>query len=139
MCVSLLLTILNTTFSITFICAFLYICGGDTQVPSGHCGDQRTNGGSHFSTSTSWVPGNRIHVYWINSKNLRQPNHLASPVLSIFWRHQALLQSSSHFYILGLFFKTRFLCVAVAVLELTLLDQASNSEIHLPLPPKCWN
>ncbi|CAO2627870.1 hypothetical protein LEMLEM_LOCUS19714 [Lemmus lemmus] len=24
---------------------------------SGHCGDQRTNGRSHFSTSTTWVPG----------------------------------------------------------------------------------
>jgi hypothetical protein len=32
------------------------------------------------------------------------------------------------------FFKTWFLCVALDVLELTL---ALNSEVHLPLPPKC--
>jgi hypothetical protein len=35
-----------------------------------------------------------------------------------------------------LFFETGFLCKALAVLELT-VDQASNSEIHLPLPPGC--
>jgi hypothetical protein len=38
------------------------------------------------------------------------------------------------------FFETGFLCVALAVLELTLLTRlASNSEIHLPLPlpPEC--
>ena len=35
-------------------------------------------------------------------------------------------------------FETGFLCVALAVLELTLQTRlASNSEIHLPLPPKC--
>jgi hypothetical protein len=38
------------------------------------------------------------------------------------------------------FFKTGFLCVALAVLELTLqIRLASNSEIRLPLPPKCWD
>ena len=35
------------------------------------------------------------------------------------------------------FFETGFLCVALIVLELTRL--ASNSEIRLPLPPKCWD
>jgi hypothetical protein len=36
------------------------------------------------------------------------------------------------------FFKTEFLCGALAVLELTLLTRlALNSEILLPLPPKC--
>jgi hypothetical protein len=35
------------------------------------------------------------------------------------------------------FFETGFLCVALAVLELTLYTRlASNSETHLPLPPK---
>uniref|UniRef100_A0A0V1KHU5 Uncharacterized protein n=1 Tax=Trichinella nativa TaxID=6335 RepID=A0A0V1KHU5_9BILA len=30
--------------------------------------------------------------------------------------------------------------VALAVLELTMqIRLASNSEIHLPLPPKCWD
>jgi hypothetical protein len=36
------------------------------------------------------------------------------------------------------FFETGFLCIALAVLELTLKTRlASNSEIRLPLPPKC--
>jgi hypothetical protein len=39
-----------------------------------------------------------------------------------------------------LFFETGFLCVALAVLELTLYTKlALNSEIYLPLPPKCWD
>jgi hypothetical protein len=34
-------------------------------------------------------------------------------------------------------FETGFLCIVLAVLELTLLTRlASNSEIYLPLPPK---
>ena len=38
------------------------------------------------------------------------------------------------------FFETGFLCVALAVMELTLETRlASTSEICLPLPPKCWN
>jgi hypothetical protein len=37
-------------------------------------------------------------------------------------------------------FWTGFLCVALAVLELTLyIRLASNSEIRLPLPPECWD
>ena len=36
--------------------------------------------------------------------------------------------------------QTGFLCVALAILELTLYTRvASNSEIRLPLPPKCWD
>jgi hypothetical protein len=39
-----------------------------------------------------------------------------------------------------LFFETGFLCVALAVLELTLETRlASNSETRLPLSPKCWD
>jgi hypothetical protein len=39
-----------------------------------------------------------------------------------------------------IFFETGFLCVDLAVLELTLYTSlASNSEICLPLPPKCWD
>ena len=39
---------------------------------------------------------------------------------------------------LSLFFKTGFLCVPLAVLKLTLQTRLSwNSEICLPLPPKC--
>jgi hypothetical protein len=35
-------------------------------------------------------------------------------------------------------FETGFLCIALAVLELTLYAKlASNTEIRLPLPPKC--
>jgi hypothetical protein len=37
-------------------------------------------------------------------------------------------------------FKTGFLCVALAVLKLTLSTRlASNSETHLALPPKFWD
>jgi hypothetical protein len=37
-------------------------------------------------------------------------------------------------------FLRQFLCVALAVLELTLQTRlALNSEICLPLPPKCWD
>jgi hypothetical protein len=39
-----------------------------------------------------------------------------------------------------LFFETQFLCIALAILELTLqTGLASNSEIRLPLPPKYWD
>jgi hypothetical protein len=38
------------------------------------------------------------------------------------------------------FFQTEFLCVTLAVLQLILETRpASNSEICLPLPPKCWD
>ena len=44
------------------------------------------------------------------------------------------------FLFLFLFFQTGFLCIALAVLELTLQTRlASNSEICLPLPPECWD
>ena len=43
-------------------------------------------------------------------------------------------------FVLFLFFETGFLSVALAVLELTLQTRlAWNSEIHLPLPAKCWD
>lgn len=44
------------------------------------------------------------------------------------------------FTYLFIFFETGLFCVALAALELT-LDQASLKliEIHLPLPPKCWD
>jgi hypothetical protein len=38
------------------------------------------------------------------------------------------------------FFERGFLCVALAVLELTLQTRlALNSQISLPLPPECWD
>jgi hypothetical protein len=41
-------------------------------------------------------------------------------------------------YLFIWFFETVFLCIALDVLELTLYTRlASNSEIHLPLPPEC--
>jgi hypothetical protein len=44
------------------------------------------------------------------------------------------------FYLLFCFVLTGFLCIALAVLELTLQTRlASNSEICLPLPPKYWD
>jgi hypothetical protein len=62
-----------------------------------------------------------------------------------FLNSRALLHGLFLFHFLflfsfGLVFETGFLCVALAVLELTLQTRlALNSEIHLPLPPKCWN
>jgi hypothetical protein len=51
-----------------------------------------------------------------------------------------ILPIFKNFYFLDFFFETGFLCAALAVLELTLQTRlASNSEIHLPLPPKCWD
>jgi hypothetical protein len=44
------------------------------------------------------------------------------------------------FFCFVLFFETGFLCGALAVLELTLQTRlSSNSEIYMPLPPKCWD
>jgi cellobiose-specific phosphotransferase system component IIC len=38
------------------------------------------------------------------------------------------------------FFETGFLCIVLAILEFILYTMlASNSEIHRPLPPKCWD
>ena len=37
-------------------------------------------------------------------------------------------------------FEASFLCIALTLLELVLKTRlASNSEIHLPLPPTCWD
>ena len=44
------------------------------------------------------------------------------------------------FYLFILVFQGRVLCVTLAVLELTLYTRlALNSEILLPLPPRCWD
>ena len=48
----------------------------------------------------------------------------------------------SFFLSFFLFFETGFLCVALEpVLELAIVDQAGLElrEIHLPLPPECWD
>jgi hypothetical protein len=52
-----------------------------------------------------------------------------------------LIGTSSHdFYSFFFSPETGFLCIALAVLELTLYTRlALNSEIRLPLPPKCWD
>jgi hypothetical protein len=43
-------------------------------------------------------------------------------------------------FLFCLFFKAGFLCVALAVLDFTLLIRlALNSKICLPLPPKSWD
>ena len=43
-------------------------------------------------------------------------------------------------FVIVCFFETRFLCVALAILELTLQTRlASKSEIQLTLPPECWD
>ena len=44
------------------------------------------------------------------------------------------------FFFFFKFFETGFLCVSLAVLELILYTRlALNTEIRLPLPPKCWD
>ena len=43
------------------------------------------------------------------------------------------------FFFFYLPFQTGFLCISLAVLELTLQTRlSSNSEVCLPLPPECW-
>jgi hypothetical protein len=45
-----------------------------------------------------------------------------------------------YIYIYIYIYETGFLCIALAVLELALQTRlALNSEICLPLPPKCWD
>ena len=52
-----------------------------------------------------------------------------------------LEQLKVDFFVLFSFFETGFLCVALAVLELALVDQAGLelTEICLPLPSKGWD
>jgi hypothetical protein len=66
----------------------------------------------------------------LNSLNLQQFLHTNL--------HQYYVCLPSIFVVV--FFKTGFLCVALADLELTLYTSlASNSEIHLYLLPECWD
>ena len=50
-------------------------------------------------------------------------------------------QILSFFFFFSRFFKTGFLCVALAILELALIDQVGLRliEICLLLPPVCWD
>ena len=69
-------------------------------------------------------PGSHSCSLWVNQ--VLGPTLSIIIIIIIFW--------------LLLFFETGFLCVALAVLELTLWTRlASNSEIRLLLPPKCWD
>ena len=64
--------------------------------------------------------------------NFRICNHVGINNMKFF--------SEEFFVCLFWFFKTGFLCIALAVLGLTLYTRlALNSEIPLPLPPKCWD
>ena len=63
-----------------------------------------------------------------------------------FWKTiQCLYPPGENCFVLFLFLfffggggvETGFLCIALAVLELTLARLASNSEIRLPQPPEC--
>jgi hypothetical protein len=52
----------------------------------------------------------------------------------------AFLSATYSFFFFFFFFETGFLCIALAVEELTLYSRlASNSESCLPLPPECWD
>jgi hypothetical protein len=72
-----------------------------------------------------------IHCLIFNTFEIINSNFILSFVHSWF-----LFLFFSFFF----FVETGFLCVALAVLELTLQTRlALNSEIRLPLPPKCWD
>jgi hypothetical protein len=69
------------------------------------------------------------------TKHLIQNHESTIKPLNIF---MGMIQAKKKFCFV-LFFETRFLCISLAILELTLYTRlASNSEIRLPLPPKCW-
>jgi hypothetical protein len=67
--------------------------------------------------------------------------HLCVCTMVHWWRPEdnlAIVTFNLSFFFF--FFETGFLCIALAVLELTLKTRlASNSEIRLPLPPECWD
>jgi hypothetical protein len=68
-------------------------------------------------------PGDQTWVIRLGGKCLPLLSRLASPTV---------------IYLLT--FEAGFFCVALVVLEFTLQTRlASNTEIHLPLPPQCWN
>ena len=50
------------------------------------------------------------------------------------------LKGKRRYFVLLVFWKQRFVCVVLAVLELALETRlASNSEIYLPLPLEYWD
>jgi hypothetical protein len=89
-----------------YICVCVCVCGGGGGglfYAAAHVWGQRTTCRSRFSSSTTWVP----------ETELRSPS-LAADTLSV---PLPGLKPLTFFFF---FFKTRFLCVALAVLELSL-------------------
>jgi hypothetical protein len=82
------------------------------------------------------------HVDELNSSPLEEQSMLLTAELSLQPPHVVLffifIYLFYFIYYLFFFFETGFLCIALAVLELTLYTRLA-SEIHLPLPPKCWD
>jgi hypothetical protein len=81
-----------------------------------------------MSTSSMWGPKGRAALTGHSRYRAKSANAHFIQGFSFF------------FFFFFWFFETGFLCIALAVLELTLQTRlASNSEIRLPLPPKCWD
>jgi hypothetical protein len=66
--------------------------------------------------------------------------HVANESFDIQPRKKQSLELIDFCFVFFFVIEIGFLCVALAILELTLKTRlAWNSEIHLPLPPKCWD
>jgi hypothetical protein len=65
------------------------------------------------------------------TQDLRKSNQRSQPL-----NHLSSPKKKKNF-----FFKSGFLFIVLAVLELTLYTRLASNlvEIHLPLPPKCWD
>jgi hypothetical protein len=87
----------------------------------------------------------KINKDWQHSSGTENLPSMKPRVQSLVWflkgdRKRFFLFVCLFFFCFVLFFKRGFLCIALAVLELTLQTRlASNSEICLPLPPECWD
>ena len=77
-------------------------------------------GNSQTLLSFLLSPGFQHHIKWV-------------------WRYMPVMLVLASSLLLFVF-ETGFLCVALAILELTLQTRlASKSEIQLTLPPECWD
>jgi hypothetical protein len=104
---------------------------------------------SDWNTVTPFIPGDRgkqisefkedLVQNKVQVKKRLHPCVVALAFNLITQQTEAHRLLSFIFISLFSFFETGFRCVALAVLELTLYTRlALNSEICLPLPPKCW-
>ena len=96
---------------------------------------------SSFSSTCSSLSSLLLPLFYLSSSSSSSSTNpvKGTEVKGTHWRFS---QCFCLFVCLFVCFETGFLCVALAVLELTLVDQNSHrelTEIHLPLPPECWD